>query len=213
MTDEGYDTYCTFLAVKQTYNTENDYDYFKYHGKMRVSKETFFKRKDRSSFFRLSRYFKGNSEHIRNFIFMCLYYDKSMNITKCLDSKNKELYVKNVNSFMLDYKNSFSNQFNDYMNHLKNFDIDFVKSMSAKNQSIPDMAAQVYTGNISPFFTSSINKIFSIYDNWKQNENVFKPFMIEPINRLYVFNNICELYDNSENTEFVKNFIKETLDK
>ena len=43
-----------YLAIKQHF-TKSSYDYFKYSGKVTVKKETFFKRKDRFFFERLSR--------------------------------------------------------------------------------------------------------------------------------------------------------------
>lgn len=52
MTD--FETYKTYLAFKNHFTKEN-YDYFKYCGRSRASKESFYKRKDRYFFERLSR--------------------------------------------------------------------------------------------------------------------------------------------------------------
>lgn len=52
MTD--FETYKTYLAFKNHFTKEN-YDYFKYCGRSRASKESFYKRKDRFFFERLSR--------------------------------------------------------------------------------------------------------------------------------------------------------------
>lgn len=49
-----FQCFALYLAIKQHF-TKSSYDYFKYSGKVTVKKETFFKRKDRFFFERLSR--------------------------------------------------------------------------------------------------------------------------------------------------------------
>jgi hypothetical protein len=49
-----FEVYVTFLALKRHFSTPS-YDYFKYHGKIKCSRETFKKSKDRLFFERLSR--------------------------------------------------------------------------------------------------------------------------------------------------------------
>lgn len=60
MTD--FETYKTYLAFKNHFSKEN-YDYFKYCGRSRASKESFYKRKDRYFFERLSR--QKNDDEIK----------------------------------------------------------------------------------------------------------------------------------------------------
>lgn len=61
-----YDVYERYLALKQHF-TKPNYDYFCYSGKVRASKESFNKRKDRYFFERLSRK-KTDSEVINYFV-------------------------------------------------------------------------------------------------------------------------------------------------
>lgn len=49
-----YEVYVTYLSIKRHYSTPS-YDFFKYHGKIKCSQETFKKSKDRLFFERLSR--------------------------------------------------------------------------------------------------------------------------------------------------------------
>ena len=58
------EVYQTYLAFKNHFTKEN-YDFFKYCGKVKTSKEAFTKRKDRYFFERLSR--KRTDEEITNF--------------------------------------------------------------------------------------------------------------------------------------------------
>jgi hypothetical protein len=60
----GFAAFAMFNALKLHF-TSDSYDYFKYHGKTNVSKQTFSIRKDKYSFYRLSR--KFNLEELRNF--------------------------------------------------------------------------------------------------------------------------------------------------
>ena len=62
MTD--FETYKTYLAFKNHF-TKETYDYFKYCGKGRASKDSFHKRTDRYFFERLSR--QKNDEEIRQY--------------------------------------------------------------------------------------------------------------------------------------------------
>ena len=50
----GFAAFALYNALK-THFTSSSYDYFKYHGKTNVSKDTFMKRKDKYQFYKLSR--------------------------------------------------------------------------------------------------------------------------------------------------------------
>lgn len=60
----GYSAYVLYMAMKLHF-TSPSYDYFKYHGKTNVSESTFIKRKDKYSFYKLSR--KYNLEQLREY--------------------------------------------------------------------------------------------------------------------------------------------------
>jgi hypothetical protein len=60
----GFASFALYNALK-THFTSQSYDYFRYNGKTNVSKETFLKRKDKYSFYKLSR--KFSIEELKNF--------------------------------------------------------------------------------------------------------------------------------------------------
>ena len=60
----GFASFALYNALK-THFTSKSYDFFRYNGKTNVSKETFLKRKDKYSFYKLSR--KFSLEELRNF--------------------------------------------------------------------------------------------------------------------------------------------------
>jgi len=60
----GFSAFALFNAIKLHF-TSDSYDYFKYSGKTNVSKDTFTNRKDKYTFYRLSR--KYNLQDLRDF--------------------------------------------------------------------------------------------------------------------------------------------------
>jgi hypothetical protein len=55
----GYDLYCTYQAIKLHFNSEN-YNFFHYDGKTRVSVDAFQKRRDKFLFHRLARKYRDD---------------------------------------------------------------------------------------------------------------------------------------------------------
>lgn len=56
MSYPGFNAYKIYLALKSHFTS--DYDYFKYHGKMRVKEESFLKRRDKFFFEKIERRYK-----------------------------------------------------------------------------------------------------------------------------------------------------------
>ena len=56
MSYPGFNAYKTYLALKSHFTS--DYDYFKYHGKMKVKEESFLKRRDKFFFEKIERRYK-----------------------------------------------------------------------------------------------------------------------------------------------------------
>jgi len=52
--EDGYRAYVTFLAIKLHFTSEK-YDYFRYHGKVKASPESYSKRRDKSFFRRIQK--------------------------------------------------------------------------------------------------------------------------------------------------------------
>ena len=57
---EGADAYRTYLAIRNHFKT--DYDFFKYNGKMKVSNDSFLKRRDKFFFAKLERKYRKNEK-------------------------------------------------------------------------------------------------------------------------------------------------------
>ena len=61
----GYGTYCLYLALKNHFS-QKEYDFFKYHGKVTASQDSFLRRRDRFQFEKLAR--KYDDAELKDFI-------------------------------------------------------------------------------------------------------------------------------------------------
>ena len=67
-----FEAFKMYIAVKQHFSVSS-YDYFKYNGKSRVSQNTFDTRKDKYSFYKLSK-----QENVLDFLVANLYETPNM---------------------------------------------------------------------------------------------------------------------------------------
>ena len=88
----AFDTYCMFLALKNHFTRDN-YDFFRYRGKVNASPDSFMSRKDRFQFQKLSRL--HNEENMRDFIVSNILAGKSW-VGEFLDDDAEENYLKHL---------------------------------------------------------------------------------------------------------------------
>ena len=86
--NNGYDTFKLYMALK--FHFTGKYDFFKYGGKVKITKDTFMKRKDRYSFHRLSR--KYDIIEMQNYMVANFVNDNGNWIGDMLDSEGEEHY-------------------------------------------------------------------------------------------------------------------------
>jgi hypothetical protein len=91
MTDNtGYAAFAMYNSLKLHF-TSTSYDYFKYHGKTNVSSVTFLKRKDKYTFYRLSR--KYSLEELRDF-YVANFLDGDKWVGEMANADGEEAYRK-----------------------------------------------------------------------------------------------------------------------
>jgi hypothetical protein len=98
----GYETYCIYLALKNHFTRDN-YDFFKYNGKVSASKESFLNRQDRFKFEKLSR----KCDDVKTHIALCLMADRTW-IGDMLDDdafESTRKHKRKVQSMSYDFKN------------------------------------------------------------------------------------------------------------
>ena len=89
---KAIDAYQIFLALRQHF-ADNEYDYFKYHGKLTVNARAFYGRKDRFLFEKLLRKFKNHPEDLRNFFLANMLAKPDIWIYQLLDDAAFETYA------------------------------------------------------------------------------------------------------------------------
>ena len=107
---EPIDVYLMYCAMKAHFS-KNDYDFFTYKGKSRVPRNSFYKRKDRGFFVKLSR--KYSEEDLKNYLVANFILDRRGYIAN-FSNENYEQWKEK--------RNNFYNMFTDEIRPLvKNF--------------------------------------------------------------------------------------------
>jgi len=96
---EPIDVYLMYCAMKAHFG-KSDYDFVTYRGKTRIKRDTFYKRKDRSFFVRLSRKYK-TEEQIKNYFVANFIRDKKGYIANFNDENFNSWKLKRQGFFDL----------------------------------------------------------------------------------------------------------------
>jgi hypothetical protein len=86
--NNGYNTFQLYMALK--FHFTSKYDFFKYGGKVKTTKDIFMKRKDRYSFHKLSK--KYDMIEMRNYMVANFINDNATWIGDMVDSTGEEYY-------------------------------------------------------------------------------------------------------------------------
>jgi hypothetical protein len=115
---EPIDVYLMYCAMKAHFG-KGKYDFVEYRGKTRIKRETFYKRKDRSFFVRLSR--KYNSElEVKNYLVANFIKDKKGYIANFND-ENYESWKLKRQGFFKSFENLFKVEKNQHPKLMKEF--------------------------------------------------------------------------------------------
>ena len=87
LSDDSFNAYVKFLALKKHFTTDN-YDYFKYNGKVRANYETFMSRNDAYSFAKLAK-----KDDPQGLILSNLLINKNIWVRDLLDSEGEARYT------------------------------------------------------------------------------------------------------------------------
>ena len=97
---EPIDVYMMYCALKAHFSKSN-YDYFKYEGKTRIKRDSFFKRKDRFFFVRLSRKYKEYKD-IKNYL-VANFVNNPDGYVARFDDKTYEAWLYRKQNFYIIY--------------------------------------------------------------------------------------------------------------
>ena len=134
-TMEPIDIYIMYCAMKAHFS-KRDYDFHKYGGKTKVSRDSFYKRKDRFFFVKISKKYKTKTEimhyYVSNFI------------------KDKRGYIANFNDE--NYKSWLlkrDNFYEQFLIEMRPFIKEFEPLFEVKNENHPKLLKEFLGGRVS----------------------------------------------------------------
>ena len=164
---EPIDVYLMYCAMKAHFS-KNDYDFFTYKGKSRVPRNSFYKRKDRGFFVKLSR--KYSEEDLKNYLVANFIIDRRGYIAN-FSNENYELWKEK--------RNNFYNMFTDEIRPLvKNFNPLF----EVKNSEHPILLKEYLGKRVSLETLVILDELIGFSKNW--DRNLAEDYMWYDINKL-----------------------------
>jgi hypothetical protein len=194
----GFEAYRLYSALKLHF-TSSSYDYFKYNGKTNVSQESFLKRKDKYSFYKLSR--KYTLDELQNFYVANFVYGDSSWVGEMTGPSGEDTYKKwqKINQ-------SLTYQFeNDTVNLIGDEPAD--KMLAVHDGQHPRLLTEVMSGNISIETMVILNDIMNFFPMWnkKIGDDIIWPTWCRKCERYTPFVS----YDKSKFIKLLKEIVTE----
>ena len=158
----GFAAFALYNALK-THFTSSSYDYFKYHGKTNVSKDTFMKRKDKYQFYKLSR--KYSLVELKDFFVANFIYGSSTWVGEMTGPDGEDVYKK-------------WQKINQSLSYVFQSDIEKLISESDPEKMLkvgggqhPILLNKVMSGIISVETVTILNSILGFFPMWDKKIN------------------------------------------
>ena len=149
---QAVDVYLMYCALKAHFS-KSDYNYFKYEGKTRIKRDSFFKRKDRFFFVRLSKKYTEH-EDIKNYLIANFIKEPTGYVARFSDKIYEEWLYKKQNFYTI---------FTDEMRPLVN---QFQPLFEVKSTTHPKLLQEHLGQRISLETLIILNELVSYVDNW-----------------------------------------------
>jgi hypothetical protein len=177
----GYETYCTYLALKNHF-TKDSYDFFRYNGKVAASKESFLSRKDRFQFEKLSRKCDDVKSHmVANFL-----ADRTW-IGQMLDDDAYEMaknVMKSRQSMSYIFKNEIE-RYDDIKSLFKLEDNDYPKILNEYMRSDISFDTIIILDHFTDFISKFDAKLKDDYlwSKFSFKARKYKPFLLQDLDK------------------------------
>lgn len=178
----AFDTYCLFFALRNHF-TQEKYDYFKYNGKLKFSKDSFASRKDRIQFQKLSRQY--NEDELKDFILANILAGKIWPVDFLMDDAhdNYMAYLKRKQSISYIFDNEMDNLLKDaklpkdVIKIKKNEYPKIINYYLQNSISIETIAILDIFVNFSDVYDKKLGKDDVIWSKLRMLINKVKPFL------------------------------------
>mgnify|MGYP001200599540 FL=1 len=158
---EGINAYKTYLAIRNHFNTS--YDYFKYNGKIKVSDDSFLKRRDKFMFAKLER--RYNSNELVYFFVANFLDDNNSWSGSLIGSESEKNYLewrKRIESL----KYNFKNECEKIKDELEKKDISFDEMFVVLEGNHPDLLRWYLGKHISLETFTIFDGILNFIKQW-----------------------------------------------
>ena len=164
---EPIDVYLMYCAMKAHFSRK-DYDFLTYKGKSRVPRDSFFKRKDRVFFVKLSK--KYSEEDLKNYFVANFIVEKQGYIANFND-KNYETWKEKRNNF-----------YDIFTEEIRPFVKDFNPIFKVKNSEHPFLLKEYLGKRVSLETLVILDELIGFSKNW--DRNLAEDYMWYDINKL-----------------------------
>ena len=197
LTMNGYDTYKTYLAIKQHFSNRN-YDFFKYKGKVRASELSYEARKDKYFFEKASK--KFDHEEFIDYIVANITRNSDSWIGNLLQENNQVNYKK-----WQKVTESMTYTFKQDMDVIYNYEEDFNKVFDMDDNKHPLLFRLHARNKISLETAVILDDVINYSDKWyKYNDTILNEFVDRMRNYKPFLHNRLQVDKNK-----YKNIIKE----
>ena len=184
----GYEVYKMYLALKQHF-TKQDYDYFKYRGKVRANEKSFEQRRDRYFFKKLATLY-SDTEILSYFVAKFVFDTKGY-----IQSFSKDIYTTwkiNQESFTYKFKEDVNTLLDDYQTPYA----DAFEKLFTVESGHPPIIKHYLAGNISLETLVVFEKCLGFISNFdkKLNDPIWKEVKIKTLKYKPFLNIDCQSY-------------------
>ena len=151
---EPIDIYLMYCAMKAHFS-KTDYDFIKYNGKTKVSRNSFYKRKDRYFFVKLSKKYKAESQ-IKSYFIANFIKDKKGYVANFTDANYEAWLLK---------RNVFSEEF---LNEMRPFIKEFEPLFEIKSNNHPKLLKEFLGSRVSLETMIILDEIVEYSKKWDQ---------------------------------------------
>ena len=164
---EPIDVYLMYCAMKAHFSRK-DYDFLTYKGKSRVSRDSFFKRKDRLFFVKLSK--KYSEEDLKNY-FVANFVTERNGYIANFNDKNYEQWKEKRNNF-----------YDIFTEEIRPFVKNFNPIFKVKNSEHPFLLKEYLGKRVSLETLVILDEILGFTNNW--NRSLAEDYIWYDINKL-----------------------------
>ena len=174
--DDSFNAYVKFLALKKHFTTDN-YDYFKYNGKVRANYETFMSRNDAYSFAKLAK-----KDDPQGLILSNLLINKNIWVRDLLDSEGEARYInwrKKIESLGYVFKSELAHLDDEYKQNFISRDGQHPLVMTLllqKKISLETFTILAFMANIFSYWSEKVVDKHVSFDIINKSRK-YKPFL------------------------------------